>query len=376
MKAHLPRDLGVSFVSRSLRVNVTAFLLVALMGLPASAAGPEATGVAAPDEISAAASLESVAARPGATATAVRRLGLGVSMLPDRDLATYLGYKSEVGVPPATWSLWSNWGDGTGEFPTGALMDQLKADRTTPLIIWQPVGADHSDGTWSRYNLIAGYTENGVVHPPVHDAYIRRFARAAKAYQSVVVVRFAHEMDGTWFPWGIGKFDNTSTNFVAAWRHIWTIFRKVGATNVRFLWSPLAPNIKKKSLYPGDAYVNYAGYTAFNWYDHGRPWISMLNTIKSRYLKLSKVTRKPVIVAEMGTSPGDGPGSGADMAQWITQGYPAVYARFPNIKALLYFNVDMRVVSQPDWRVTPATSHGFFAYQAIANQSKFRGTIN
>jgi hypothetical protein len=360
-----------------LQIIGSALVLIALVGLPVTAHTGRSTSPSRAAQADAAFTDTATALRrPSAAASAVRTVAVGVSMLPDMDLATYLTYKSQVGVAPAAWSLWSNWGEpnATGKFPTGPIMNQLKADHTVPVIIWQPVGADHSDGTYSRYNLIAGYNDGTTYHPPLHDAYIKQFARAAKAYGDTVIIRWAHEMDGFWFPWGMGRFDNTPSNFVAAWRHVWKLFHKVGATNVRFLWSPLAPNVNKRDLYPGDKYVDYVGFTSFNWGVGTRKWTTMLAGVKTRYVKASKITRKPIIVAELGTGPGDG-ALGHDMSQWITEGFDAVYARLPNVKGILYFNVDMSHAGQPDWRVTPPTSPGFAAYQAVVNEAKFRGTL-
>ncbi len=99
-------------------------------------------------------------------------------------------------------------------------MSQLHTG-TVPLIYWAPVDpADPGSPDWT-YNTIL----NGD-----HDAYITQFAQDAKAYGGRVLLRFAHEMDGDWFPWGIGRFDNTKANFILAWRHVHDIFRSVGAT--------------------------------------------------------------------------------------------------------------------------------------------------
>ena len=39
-----------------------------------------------------------------------RRMALGVSMLPDTDMAVYRKFRADSGRWPATWSIWSNWG--------------------------------------------------------------------------------------------------------------------------------------------------------------------------------------------------------------------------------------------------------------------------
>ena len=66
-------------------------------------------------------------------------------------------------------------------------------------------------------------------------------------------------------------FDNTADTFVAAWRHVHGIFQdEGGADNVRFLWSVGKQKCRGgcnpyRAFYPGDAFVDYMGFSSFNW---------------------------------------------------------------------------------------------------------------
>ena len=56
-----------------------------------------------------------------------------------------------------------------------------------------------------------------------YDSYLSNFARAVRAYHHPVILSFGHEMNGYWYSWG---YTHTSpVVFVAAWRHIVTLFR-------------------------------------------------------------------------------------------------------------------------------------------------------
>ncbi len=82
----------------------------------------------------------------------------------------------------------------------------LKARKITPFIWWQPTDpANPAAGVYERHkNIMSGK----------HDAYIRSWAKAAKAHGGPVIVRMFHEMNSNWFPWGIDKqFDNSPTTF-------------------------------------------------------------------------------------------------------------------------------------------------------------------
>ena len=80
-----------------------------------------------------------------------------------------------------------------------------------------------------------------------HDAYIRKFAEAAKAWGKPFFLRFNWEMNGDWFAWAEGVNGNKAGEYVAAWRHVHDIFTQVGATNATWVW---CPNVDPESQLP------------------------------------------------------------------------------------------------------------------------------
>ena len=64
------------------------------------------------------------------------------------------------------------------------------------------------------------------------DRYIMRFARSLARYPGTVWLRYAHEMNGYWYPWSRG-----ARAYRWAWRRIVRLFGVAGADNVRFVWS-------------------------------------------------------------------------------------------------------------------------------------------
>ena len=68
-----------------------------------------------------------------------------------------------------------------------------------------------------------------------YDGYLSAYAEAVRAYRHPVILSFGHEMNGYWYSWG---YTHTSPAvFVAAWRHIVTLFRTLGVQNVTWLWT-------------------------------------------------------------------------------------------------------------------------------------------
>ena len=341
-------------------------VLVVPSGAEASAVDTSGATAAQPTDSGAVAA---TAADPTATTSRrrhkhpLRRVALGVSMTAVGGLATAQAFTASVGRAPAIWSIWNDWGGPNNAFPDAGLLDGLRAQGSVPMIIWQPVDSAHLNNPSYRYSRIAS---------GAFDKYIRQWARDAKAWGGTVILRFAPEMDGYWFPWGMGRFTNTPARFVAAWRHIYNIFRGrhgVGARNVKFLWSPLRPCTCKKSLFPGNRYVDYVGMSAYNWPTRTRPKMSMLQAYTKKAHQLMKLSKKPIIVAETGTT-----GRGKDRATWIRNGYPAVYKALPRIKAIVYFNMDVRSDGQPDWRLTEAAGT-LAAYRKIVADKRFQGSV-
>lgn len=300
---------------------------------------------------------------PARAAATTRQLALGISMLDYDDLGTLDGLTASIGGQcPAIWSLWSDWGGPNASFPTGAVPSALQARGIVPMVLWQPVDPRNlASEAFTYERILAGD----------HDAYIRQWALDAKAWGGPVVVRFAHEMDGAWFPWGttVKNFaGNTPDLFMKAWKRIWKTFKGrngVGATNVRFLWSPLTP---KATFYPGHKFVDYVGFTSFNW-GGDKPWKSMLDWFKPKVSKAANITSKPIIVAETGTT-----AIGGDKLEWIRRGHRQVYKKLPQIAAVVYFNIDMAFAKQPDWSLE-TTPGALDAYRDLLMLTKFQGQL-
>jgi beta-mannanase len=291
-----------------------------------------------------------------------RRVALGLAR-PDAAVTAVDTFTSQVGKKPAIWVLWSQWGhSGSKSFPT-ADANALRSRNIQPMIWWEPVDpTDTSDPAYPRHkNITAGN----------HDAYIRQFARDAKAFGGTVLMRFAQEANNNYFPWSVNSFDNSPTTFKNAWRHVVDIFRAEGADNVRWVWS-----VAKKTctggcnpyteVYPGNDYVDVMAFSGYNWGAHpGKQWTSMYDSYRRVTDKLREVSNKPIMVAETASNE-----LGGDKAQWIRDGYREVYRELPDIEAIVYLDADLRNVGHPDWRID-SPAEALVAYAEIANLARF-----
>jgi len=176
-----------------------------------------------------------------------------------------------------------------------------------------------------------------------HDAYVRHFAAAVARYGGPVRLRFAQEMNGRWYPWSESSNGNRPGEFVRAWRHVHAIFTAAGATNVQWVWAPVAGGIRR-SQYPGHALVDVVGLSGFNggrllfrraW----RPFRVAFGPPLDAIHHLAP--GKPVELTEIASTE-----AGGDKGLWIRSMFEEIRRR-PYIRALVWFNLR----KEADWRI-------------------------
>ncbi len=165
-------------------------------------------------------------------------------------------FDTDAGKRPDLNVFYQQW-SGTPAFPT-SYCNIIHGRGQVPVITWEPWlytgGATQS--TYSLANIIAGN----------FDSYITTWALAAKAYSRNVYLRFAHEMNGNWYPWCEGVNGNTTGQYASAWQHVRDIFTANGVTNVQWVWCPNEPysgSTALTGLYPGSSYVDVLGVDGY-----------------------------------------------------------------------------------------------------------------
>ncbi len=183
------------------------------------------------------------------------------------------------------------------------------------------------------------------------DAYITAFARAVRTLNLPVAISFGHEMNGNWYPWGTEQ--TTPAEFVAAWRHIHSVFTRAGAANVIWVWNPNnifpVPQVKLKPYYPGDAYVDWAGITGYFATDGPQTFATLYRPTID---EIRHFTGKPILIAE--TSVQTGPAEVACVSHLLSS-----VTRHHDVLGFIWFDyskggVDWRVESRPILRAAMA----------------------
>jgi hypothetical protein len=133
-----------------------------------------------------------------------------------------------------------------------------------------------------------------------YDLYLRTFADSVRDFGHAVVIGFGHEMNAPRYPWGYTHV--RPSVFIAAWRHIVTVFHGQGAENVTWLWTVNQDGPGTGPLHdwwPGDRYVTWVGIDGYYFQPS-----DTFNTVFGRTISQVRIlTNKPILLSETSVAP-------------------------------------------------------------------------
>ncbi|MEA5454744.1 glycosyl hydrolase [Sinomonas sp. JGH33] len=219
-------------------------------------------------------------------------------------------------------------------------LNAVSARGATSLVTWEPwlwSGNGVNQPAYALARIAAGD----------FDTYIRQWGTALASWGKPVMLRFAHEMNGNWYPWAESVNGNQLGDYVAAWRHVHDVVASTGASNVSWVWSPNVPywgSTPLSGLYPGAGYVDVVALDGYNW-GSSQSWSSW--TVPSALFGdgLSQLRGlapgKPIMIAETASAE-----AGGSKADWNTA-LVSYLAAQPDITAFVWFDYNKEV----DWRI-------------------------
>jgi hypothetical protein len=174
-----------------------------------------------------------------------------------------------------------------------------------------------------------------------YDAYLRSYADSVRRFRHAVVIGFGHEMNAPWYSWGYGR--TAPATFIAAWRHIVSLFRRQGAENVTWLWTINADRPGTGPVadwWPGGSYVTWVGIDGY-YYRSSDTFASVFGKTIDQ---VRVFTGKPVLLAETAVGPRAG--------QFVKIGN--LFAGMASYQALgfVWFDKDQHDgIYHQDWRI-------------------------
>jgi Cellulose binding domain/Glycosyl hydrolase family 26 len=245
---------------------------------------------------------------------------------------------STYAVTPASVEWFDSWATGNA-FP----VSEARA-------LWSKGILPHY--TWEPWNAGLGVSAAGQIHLQdiingTWDSYIRARAAEFASVGSPILVRFGHEFNGNWYPWGIANNGNNPALYISAYRHVHDLVKAAGATNVQWVWTfsnsstPSASWNDPALAYPGAAYVDWVGIDGYNWgygpsWDPtGNHWLSFSATFASAYQQARSIApNRPVTIAEVASSE-----DGGNKAAWINDMSAQLNSgSYPDLKLLTWFD--------------------------------------
>ena len=270
--------------------------------------------------------------------------------VPSRNLTQVTAFEGDAQKAVAIVMWYQQWGmtDGSQYLQT-EWMNEVRTHGSLPLITWEP---------WNPFQGVnqPAYALQQIIDG-AYDTYILTWAQASIAWGHPYFLRFAHEMNGNWYPWSEQVNGNTAGQFVLAWQHVHNLFTTQGVTNVTWVWSPnvvYPGSTPLQDLYPGDAAVDWVGMDGYNWGNNlGHVWQPFSSVFQQTYQELLTITALPLMIAEMASAE-----QGGNKASWITDAFVTQLPQhFPSVRAFTWFNEN----KETDWRIesSPTAQNAF-----------------
>lgn len=262
------------------------------------------------------------------------------------DLAGLTRFEADARRAVGLFEYYRDW---TSDFDA-AEADAVRRRGAIPVVTWEPWVS--SGGTQQP-----AYTLDRIAAGDF-DTYIDRWAQAARTWGRPLLLRFAHEMNGSWYPWAEGVNGNGPGDYVRAWRHVYDRFAAAGARNVSWNWAPnvvYPGSTPLPALYPGDAYVDWVGVDGYN-FGAMQPlpgWQPFTQLFDPTLKQLSSLSRRPILINETASTE-----LGGDKASWVRDFF-ARLASDRRVRGFIWFNFD----KETDWRIesSPAAQAAFAA---------------
>lgn len=278
------------------------------------------------------------------------------------------GFERRAGKPIA-WAYFSdNWINGI-RFPAGQVR-AIRAAGRVPFIRMMPRSsfrAGRPDPRYTMQSILAGRWD----HPTPHSDGLIEWCRRAAAVRGPLLVEFGTEVNGSWFPWngrwtggrrsggyGDPTLPDGPERFRDAYRHVVATCDSQGAANLTWFFhvdvegAPGATWNSMAAYYPGDAYVDWIGVSAYGSLRPDYPWRSFRRAYGRARDDIRALGPKPIAVLETGVR--EDLDRAGRKARWISRALRDVPSRFPEIAALAWWNeryrdagstVDLRIDS-------------------------------
>lgn len=247
-------------------LSAAAVIGIRHVGSDLRQAAPQATGVR-PAAAQTAARHPTAAAASHATSCRGRKVGVATDNLGQFEKATT--------IYPSVAVNYVDWGT---PFPAATVLGNHGIGVTTQLVL-EPRKVNLRDIAAGRDNQ-----------------FLASWAQADKRLGLPIILSFAPEANGGWYPWGDTHV--TASVFRQAWREVHQVLYEDGARKITWMWqvNVIFPASEPLSeLWPGGAYVNQVGIDG-----HLRKNGDTFSAVFGPTIEqLRTITKRPVVIGEI-----------------------------------------------------------------------------
>lgn len=198
-------------------------------------------------------------------------------------------FASEIGASPAIAGAYFDLSSQPKNLK--AFLDAVAGNGCVPFVTLDPKDWDDPDSIYQR-------TFTSLILSGRFDDTLMALAGTLRDFGKPVVFRFAHEMNGDWYPYcGIFSGGGADTDkdgnpdgpqrYVEAWRHVHDLFAAAGAANLVWVFCPNAESFPRADwnrpfrYYPGADYVDLISVDS---YEHPDKSSRSLEAVLAEYL--------------------------------------------------------------------------------------------
>ena len=180
-------------------------------------------------------------------------------------------FAAEIGAAPAIAGAYFDLSSQPKNLK--AFLDAAAGNGCVPFVTLDPKDWDEPDIAYQR-------TFTSMILSGGFDDTLKALAGTLRDFGKPVVFRFAHEMNGDWYPYsgvfqgGGGDTDKDGNpdgpqRYVEAWRHVHDLFAAAGAANLVWVFCPNAESFpgadwnRPFRYYPGAEYVDFISVDSY-----------------------------------------------------------------------------------------------------------------
>lgn len=257
------------------------------------------------------------------------------------DFAETEAFSAATGQDPPVIAFSSGWAHDSFR---QALFDDIAMRGAMPMLYWEPwdylaPAPREIQPDYALSRIIAGD----------YDSYIRTWARGIPDLGYPIAIRWAHEMNGQWYPWAEGVNGNSPGEYAQAWRHVHDIFTAEDATDVIWVWSPNvsyagAPPIDQ--FYPGHDYVDWAGLVGYLGTPGQDGFVPFNDIFYWTVEEIRELTDKPIVITETGA-----PSGSEEQIRWVQDMFASL-PTYADVIGVVWFEaeagINFRIADQSE----------------------------